>query len=249
MMNFSDYPATKKCISCGLQKNFTATNSTVSTFTPTSSISPATCSSMVIGNDEEQRMNAINKSMENINAERASNMKDSRHQRNANDKRFSGNKRTTSSPAADRLWLKACQTLLDRGSMTIVFEYFICGGDPTRQITIDDTQILVCSYLSSIELVGRTLKNVANITGQIEQFCKIETAFQQLMRQQKKVPYQRRVPANICTRINGTIQHFFQSHLKIKQITDFQSYFLTEWFTAVLPAGKKTKEPSASICL
>jgi hypothetical protein len=181
-------------------------------------------------------MNAINKSMENINVERISN-KESKNNRISGEKRLITNKRNSSSTTSDRLWLKACQTLLDHGSLTIVFEYLICGGDPTRQITIDDTQFLSCSYLSSIDLVGRTLKNLANITGQIEQFCKFETAFQQLMRQQKKIPHQRRVPANICNRINGMIQHFFHSHLKLKKVTDFQSYFLTEWFTAVLPAG------------
>ena len=191
---------------------------------------------MLLGTDEEQRMNAINKSMENINVERIS-QKDARTNRVPGEKRLTNMKRNASSTAVDRLWLKACQTILDRGPLTIVFEYFICGGEPTRQITIEDAQILTCSYISPIDLVGRTLKNLANITGQIEQFCKIETAFQQLMRQQKKTPHQRRVPANICTRLNGIIQHFFQSHLKLKKITDFHSYFLTEWFTAVLPAG------------
>ena len=234
-----DFPATKKCISCGLPRHQNSTNSTVTnTSTPTCPHSSSTCASILIGNDEEQRMNAINKSMENINVERLSN-KESRHQRIGADKRLMTNKRACSSAASDRLWLKACQTLLDRGSSTIVFEYFICGGDPFRQITIEDTQILNCSYLSSIDLVGRTLKSLANVTGQIEQFCKIETAFQQLIRQQKKIPHQRRVPANICTRLNGMIQHFFQSFLKLKKITDFHSYFLTEWFTAVLPAGRK----------
>lgn len=191
---------------------------------------------MLISNDEEQRMNAINKSMENINVERIS-QKETRTNRISAEKRFINTKKNSSTMAVDRLWLKACQTLLDRGALTIVFEYFICGGDPTRQITIEDAQLLTCSYMSPIDLVGRTLKNLANITGQIDQFCKIESAFQQLMRQQKKTPHQRRVPANICPRLNGIIQHFFQSHLKMKKITDFHSYFLTESFTAVLPAG------------
>ena len=196
------------------------------------------CSAILIGTDEEQRMNAINKSMENINVERISN-KEIKSNRPSGEKRLAPTKRSSSSTTADRLWLKTCQTLLDQGSLTIVFEYLLCGGDPTRQITNEDTQYLNCNYLSSMDLLGRTLKNLASITGQIEQFCKFETAFQQLMRQQKKVPHQRRVPANICNRINGMIQQFFYSHLKVKKITDFQSYFLTEWFTAVLPAGKR----------
>jgi ubiquitin thioesterase ZRANB1 len=228
-----NYPATKKCISCGnLRHNIPIIS------TPTcssSSSSSSTCSSILIGTDEEQRMNAINKSMENINVERISN-KESKHNRISVEKRLITNKRNSSSTTSDRLWLKACQTLLDHGSLTIVFEYLLCGGDPTRQITIEDTQYLTCNCLSSIDLVGRTLKNLANITGQIEQFCKFETAFQQLIRQQKKIPHQRRVPANICNRMNAMIQHFFHSHLKLKKVTDFQSYFLTEWFTAVLPA-------------
>jgi hypothetical protein len=233
---FLDYPATKKCISCGNSRHNQTNNSNPIISTPTCSSSSSTCSSILIGTDEEQRMNAINKSMENINVEKIPN-KESKHNRISGEKRLITNKKTSSSTTSDRLWLKACQTLLDHGSLTIVFEYLICGGDPTRQITIEDTQFLHCSCLSSIDLVGRTLKNLANITGQIEQFCKFETAFQQLMRQQKKIPHQRRVPANICNRINGMIQHFFHSHLKLKKVTDFQSYFLTEWFTAVLPAG------------
>lgn len=199
-------------------------------------ISTPTCSSTLIGTDEEQRMNAINKSMENINVERVSN-KESRQNRLGVEKRSITSKRNSSSATSERLWLKACQTLLDHGPLTVVFEYLLYGGDPTRQITIEDTQYLHSSYLSSIDLVGRTLKNLANITGQIEQFCKFETAFQQLMRQQKKTPHQRRVPANICNRINRMIQHFFHSHLKLKKVTDFQCYFLTECFTSVLPAG------------
>jgi hypothetical protein len=199
---------------------------------------------MLIGNDEEQRMNAINKSMENISVERTFN-KDSKHNRVGGEKRLVPNKRYSSTAALDRLWLKSCQTLLDQGSLTIIFEYFIYGGDPTRQITIEDVQLLKCSYSSSIDLVGRTLKNLANITGQIEQFCKIETAFQQLIRQQKKMPHQRRVPANICARLNGIIQDFFQSHLKLKKTSDFPSYFLTEWFTAVLPAGSIERRMNA----
>ena len=236
-----DYPATKKCISCGnaryQQSNQPAPIVSAPICSSSSSTSSSTCSSILIGTDEEQRMNAINKSMENINVERISN-KESKHHRPSGEKRVISTKKASSSTASDRLWLKGCQTLLDRGSLSIVFEYLLCGGDPTRQITIDDTQLLSCSYLSSIDLVGRTLKNLANITGQIEQFCKFETAFQQLMRQQKKLPHPRRVPANICNRINGMIQHFFHSHLKLKKTTDFQSYFLTEWFTAVLPAGE-----------
>ncbi|CAF4918250.1 unnamed protein product [Rotaria sp. Silwood1] len=223
-----NYPATKKCISCGNSRHNNTNNSNPIISTPT-------CSSTLIGTDEEQRMNAINKSMENINVERISN-KESKHNRFSVEKRLVTTKRNSSSAASDRLWLKACQTLLDQGSLTVVFEYLLCGGDPTRQITIEDTQYLHCSYLSSIDLVGRTLKNLANITGQIEQFCKFETAFQQLIRQQKKTPHQRRVPANICNRINRMIQHFFHSHLKLKKVTDFQSCVLTEWFTAVLPA-------------
>ena len=239
-----DYPATKKCITCGhFRQSNPSSNPTVTVSTPTCAPSSSTCSSVLIGNDEEQRMNAINKSMENINVERVTN-KESKSARYSGEKRFvSNNKRPSSSAASDRLWLKACQTLLDHGSLTIVCEYFLCGGDPTRQITIEDTQLLSCSYLTSLDLVGRTLKNLANITGQLEQFCKFETAFQQLKRQQKKVPHQRRVPANICNRLNGIIQHFFQSHLKLKKVTEFQSYFLTEWFTAVLPAGR-TKRTS-----
>lgn len=178
--------------------------------------------------------------MENINVEKTSN-KDNRYPRVTGEKRLINSKRNVSSATSDRLWLKACQTILDRGSLTIVFEYFIYGGDPTRQITNEETQLLICSGLSPIELVGRTLKNLANITGQIEQFCKVETAFQQLVRQQKKLPQQRRVPANICTRLNAVTQHFFQSYLKVKKITDFHSYFLTEWFTAVLPAGREIR--------
>lgn len=230
-----NFPLTKRCISCGNPRHQPSTNATLSSCSSPSSISSSTCSAMQIGTDEDQRMNAINKSMENINVERIS-QKESRTNRFTGEKRFNNSKRNCSSTTIDRSWLKACQTILDRGALTIVFEYFLCGGEPTRQITIEDAQILICSSISSIELVGRTLKNLANITGQLEQFCKIETAFQQLMRQQKKTPHQRRVPANICTRLNGIIQHFFQSHLKIKKITDFQSYFLTESFTAVLPA-------------
>ncbi|CAF0747883.1 unnamed protein product [Adineta ricciae] len=232
-----NYPATKRCISCGNSRHNSANSSNPIIPTPicSSSSSSSTCSSILIGTDEEQRMNAINKSMENINVERVSN-KESKANRLSSEKRFISNPKKASSTPSDRLWLKACQTLLDHGSLTIVFEYLLCGGDPTRQITIEDSQFLTCSYLSSIDLVGRTLKNLANITGQIEQFCKFESAFQQLMRQQKKQPHTRRVPANICTRINGMIQHFFHSHLKLKKITDFHSYFLTEWFTAVLPA-------------
>ncbi|CAF0730820.1 unnamed protein product [Rotaria sordida] len=223
-----NYPATKKCISCGSSRHNSTNN-------PNPIISTPTCSSTLIGTDEEQRMNAINKSMENINVERVSN-KESKHNRISVEKRLITNKRNSSSATSDRLWLKACQTLLDQGSLTVVFEYLLCGGDPTRQITIEDSQYLNCSYLPSIDVVGRTLKNLANITGQIEQFCKFETAFQQLMRQQKKLPHQRRVPANICNRINRMIQHFFHSHLKLKKVADFRSYVLTEWFTAVLPA-------------
>ncbi|CAF4924532.1 unnamed protein product, partial [Rotaria magnacalcarata] len=63
-----------------------------------------------------------------------------------------------------------CQTLLDHCSLKTAFEYLIRGGDPTRQITIEDTQYLNHSHFQSIDLVGRTLKNLANITGQIEQF-------------------------------------------------------------------------------
>ncbi len=233
---FLDYPATKKCISCAYPRHNNTTNLNPIIPAPTCSSSSSTCSSILIGTDEEQRMNAINKSMENINVERISN-KESKHNRTSGEKRLITNKKNSSSATSDRLWLKACQTLLDHGSLTIVFEYLLCGGDPTRQITIEDTQLLSCSFLSSIDLVGRTLKNLSNITGQIEQFCKFETAFQQLLRQQKKIPHQRRVPANICNRINGMIQHFFHSHLKLKKVTDFSSYFLTEWFTSVLPAG------------
>lgn len=239
MKYFIDYPATKKCISCGNARHNTSNTNLSNSINPTPTCSSSTCSSILIGTDEEQRMNAINKSMENINVERIAN-KESKyhnHHRSTGDKRLHSTKRNSSSTSSDRLWLKACQTLLDRGLLTIVFEYLLCGGDPTRQITIEDTQYLTCNYLTSIELVGRTLKNLANITGQIEQFCKIETAFQQLIRQQKKTPHQRRVPANSCNRINGMIQHFFQSHLKLKKLVDFQCHFLTEWFTAVLPAG------------
>lgn len=233
-----NFPATKKCISCGNARhnNSTQTNQSNSPIISAPTCSSSTCSSILIGTDEEQRMNAINKSMENINVERLTNKESKHHHRSIGDKRLNPMKRNSSSTSSDRLWLKACQTLLDRGLLTIVFEYLLYGGDPTRQIIIEDTQYLTCNYLTPIDLVGRTLKNLANITGQIEQFCKIETAFQQLIRQQKKTSHQRRVPANICDRTNGIIQHIFQSHLKLKKIIDFQCHFLTEWFTAVLPA-------------
>ena len=44
------------------------------------------------------------------------------------------------------------------------------------------------------------------------------------MIQQKKQSNPRRVPANICARLNGLTQRTFHSHLKLKKTNDFQCY-------------------------
>ncbi|CAF0858546.1 unnamed protein product [Didymodactylos carnosus] len=236
---YENYPSSKKCVMC---LHLRANNLS----SCTSSSSSSTCGHTT---DEEQRMNAINKSMENIAVDR----KEKREKRTIQHSQPQQIMKKTSSISAtlpvERLWLKACETLLDGGPLHVVAEYLAYGCDPLRQLTMDDIKLLNMKNISYIDCVGKTLKQLAFLTGQLEQYQTLENVVlqfkqqqQQLIRQTMKKQQQqqhqrtRHVPANICPTLIELTQWQFRTFLRLKKTTEFQCYYLTECFTFTLPA-------------
>ncbi|CAF0950337.1 unnamed protein product [Didymodactylos carnosus] len=232
---YENYPSSKKCVMC---LHLRANNLSASA----SSSSSSTCGHTT---DEEQRMNAINKSMENIAFDRKEKRTIQHPQPQQTMKKSS---LISATLPTERLWLKACQTLLDGGPLQVVAEYLAYGCDPLRQLTLDDIKLLNIKNIGYIDCIGQTLKQLAFLTGQLEQYQALENVVlqfkqqqQQLIRQTMKKQQQqqqrmRHVPANICPTLIELTQRQFRTFLRLKKTSEFQCDYLTECFTFTLPA-------------